>query len=403
MTVAYILARFPNLTETFILNEITTLRQRGIDIKILAIDSDPNFNQEPASHLPQVIYYGKHFSFNKFIAHLHFIYLLKFKYLRIFAQIFYRSDTSVKAYFTNFKAFSIAIYFLYRIEKDSVDLIHAHFINLPTGIASFMSLMSSIPYSCSAHAQDIYKGNLKDIKQKITNSKFTITCTAANKRYLSDLCGNLDHYKIFHVYHGVDVNQWSFRDSLTKIKKPVNILSIGRLVEKKGFTYLLEAISILTQKGIDVRCSIVGDGPLQNKLNKKAQELGIGEKVTFHGALSHTDVKEIYKYCDFFVLSCNVSVDGDRDGLPNVLLEAMAQGIPVISTNISAIPELVKHKYTGMLVPPHDPDGISDSVIELINNPKLRNYLSVNGRHCVENEFDINNSTSVLEKLFLTE
>ncbi|WEA01627.1 glycosyltransferase family 4 protein [Mucilaginibacter sp. SJ] len=399
MIVAYILAKYPNLTETFIQNEITALRQRGLIIQILAIDKEDVPSVEAADTLGTIIYYGKNFAFDKFLAHLHCIAFYGYKYFRTLIASLFINDKSFCDPLHNLKAFSISVYFLYRLRRSPVRLVHAHFINMPATIASLLSRLSGLPYSCSAHAHDIYTGNVSDINRKIAGSVFTVTCTAANKDYLLKLCADNYHDKIIHIYHGIDTSVWPSRIYNPNIIKPVKILSIGRLVEKKGFNYLLEVVSILKENGLDVRCTIVGDGPLKKKLKNQAKELFIEDVVTFHGAQPHEHIKDLYAGCDFFVLPCHISKDGDRDGLPNVLLEAIALGIPVISSNISAIPELVKHRFTGMLNAAGDSKSIADNIMELTSNPELRRSLSVNGRSMIEESFAMNNCTSRLKEL----
>jgi len=397
--IAYILARFPNLTETFILNEIIALRTRGLNVGILSIENSNDNRQQITHNLIPLCYYDKHFSLNKFVAHIYMASTLRYKYFMVLFQLLMKANTIV-GYLDAIKKFSISVFFLYQLRKYKVDIIHAHFLDLPTTVALTMSKLSKLPYSCSAHAHDIYTGKIEDISEKIAACKFIVTCTAANKQYLSNVCQRTDQYKIVHIYHGIEGSKWDFLPFDNEFTKPVRILSVGRLVEKKGFRVLLQAISLLTKRGVEVECSIIGDGPLLNQLKSIAAELNIEKIITFYGSLSHNDVKTFYKSCDFFVLASEISGNGDRDGLPNVLLEALAQGIPVVTTRVSAIPELVVHNYSGILVDAGDSLDIANQIIKLISDRNLRHYLSRNGRDLIEKKFDLNNSIVDLEYLF---
>lgn len=403
-SIVYILHKFPNLTETFILNEIQGLKKDGILIKVFSVKKG-NYLSEHSIDIEGIIinYFYGHLTLVNIKSHFYLIALYFGKYFRILSEIIFNSDFSISKVLSNLKAFSIAGSFLYRLRRDNTSLIHGHFIGFPTSIAMYMSQLSGLPFSCTAHANDIYKGDKLDILNKIAKAKMVVTCTLANKIYLSNLCPINLKSKVVHIYHGINSENWFFRNNQFKRYNEFNILCIGRLVEKKGIQYLLEAVEILVKKGISVRCSIIGNGPLLSQLMKITENKNLNTMITFHGALPHSHLKHYYNMADCFVLPCIVAKDGDRDGLPNVLLEAMCSGIPVISTSGSAISEIIEDKVTGLLISQYDSSGIATAILELINNPQYGSFLTKNALKVVESKFNIETSTKKLKEIFVNQ
>lgn len=397
----YVLDKFPNLTETFILNEIDELRQKNIKFKICAVSLGQSCFEHSAikNHL-DIEYLCKDFLLKSILTQFYFVASFKSSYFVILFDILFKRRIPFFRKPNELKAFFISIYFLSRLKYLKIRHIHAHFINFPSTIALYMSLLSGISFSCTAHASDIYKGDISDIVYKIKKSKFIVTCTLSNKSYLSGLCSSFYHNKIFHIYHGINSNLWPMRNFTSVNVADFHVLAVARMVEKKGLKFLLEAIAILKDKGVGLRCFIVGDGPLMRDLQHLVSQKNLKNVVTFYGALPYWEVKKIYAISDFFVLPSVISADGDQDGLPNVLLEAMALGIPIITTPVSAIPELVINKFTGLLVDPNDPVGIANALLELRDNPLLCKMLVKNGRQLIKLNFCIERSIERLIHLF---
>jgi colanic acid/amylovoran biosynthesis glycosyltransferase len=402
MLIVYILDGFPSDSEYFILNEISELIGKGLDIRIVAIRKGRGWQSAAARYTGNAVLYDRHFfSPVKLIAHLYLLFSAPGKYLEVISDVAAQWRFSPVSLAKGLTRFSIGVYFLFLLRKIPVDHLHAHFSSVPADIAMIMSGLSGKGFSCSAHARDIYTADQKSLIRKIDRAQFFITCTASNKRFLERLsCGT--SRKVFHVYHGIDLASWPAKSPNRPGGEPsgVRLLTVSRLVAKKGIIYLLEAVKMLRDLGIGVNCVIIGDGPLHQLFERYRDVNGLHANIHLHGALPQSEVKSFYRSADIFVLPSVIAADGDRDGLPNVLMEALAVGIPVVTTSISAIPELVIHGLTGMLVPDRSPDGIRDAILRLLQDKELYERISRNGRRKVEEEFNIQASTDQLVEIF---
>ncbi|HEY0058559.1 MAG TPA: glycosyltransferase, partial [Flavisolibacter sp.] len=386
----------PSYSEYFILNEITALREQGFSIIVASVKKGPPLHHASSSK-EGTLYFGNWISPVKSVAHL---YLLRKNARRYWAVVREAVLTggSVAGSLRKWKHFSIAAYFLFRLRKIPVDRLHAHFLSLPSTIALIMSKLSGIEYSCSAHAHDIFTTGEAELARKITASRLVITCTRFNLEYLKAIAPGESKGRIHHVYHGIDLSKWQGRKGFHPFKNGIHILSVGRLVEKKGTVYLLQAVKQL-KKSYGIKCSIVGEGPLLPVLKDFIRQHQLEENVHLYGALEQEKIKPLYEAADLFVLPCKKTVDGDRDGLPNVLMEALAVGVPVISTALSAVPELIENEVTGLLVPQEDAGSIAEAVMRLMNDPTLYQDIVANGWKKIK-KFDIHQSTGRLSQLF---
>jgi len=227
-----------------------------------------------------------------------------------------------------------------------------------------------------------------------------VTCTEYNRRYLSTQFGSASNSKLHRIYHGLDLSQFRFCWPRTFDSQPPVILSVARLVEKKGLSDLILAADILRQRGHRFQVEIVGDGPLRQSLEAQVRRLGLNDRVTLLGPLPHEIIRRAYQRVCLFALPCVVGADGDRDGIPNVLLEAMASGVPVVSTPISGIPEVINSEEEGLLVPPNRPAQLADALERLLNSPELRERLAFAARAKIETCFSIEKNSAQLLSLF---
>jgi glycosyltransferase involved in cell wall biosynthesis len=256
--------------------------------------------------------------------------------------------------------------------------LHAHFLHTPASVARYAAIMRGLPWSVSAHAKDIWTTPDWDKRDKLAECAWTTTCTAANAAHLRALAGPSADVDL--VYHGIDVERFPAppargeRRDGSDAGAPVRILCVGRAVDKKGLDDLLHALARVPQ-ALHWRLVHIGGGPLTASLTALATSLGIGSRVEWRGARAHDAVLAAYRESDLFALPCRISDDGDRDGLPNVLLEAQSQRLACVSTTVSGIPELIEHDVTGVLVEPRDRAALASALARLIADPERRRTL----------------------------
>ncbi len=401
-TLGYILKGYPRISETFITNEILALEQLGYRIKIysLRLPYDAKVHPNVAKVKAEVVYLPEYIwkqPLDILVSNLATLVKHPVGYLR---SLGFATIRSVKrlSYHT-FKRFLQAGYLVYRYYRNGeIQHWHAHFAHGPTTTAMFVSWMTGVPFSFTAHAKDIYTQAPDFITKKLKYARFAVTCTGYNLTYLQSL--NRSQTPIYRNYHGIDLTEFRNGVYRPELSEPVRILTVGRLVEKKGYPVLLRALQLLKQQGIAFRSRIVGSGPLKKQLQMLRDELGLQEEVQFLGQMSQREVKVQYQEADLFVLSPHVASDGDRDGIPNVLVEAMAMRIPVISTRISGIPELIRDGENGILVEPEQPEQLAGAMAELIRKPQVRQQLVENAVQTVQELFDFHRNTRRLGELF---
>lgn len=392
MNILYVVERFPSKTEYFILNEILEIERRGFDVMIAAKKYDHDLGIDVLHLKNKIIYLNSSLALAR-----SFLYVMWFYPIRLasfFYQQFMGKGRPPGKILPRLQKIVHAADFVYQLRNRKPDHIHAHFLFWPSKIAICMSQLFVRPLSLTAHARDIYSNDTQTIQYELRQAKIVFTCTAYNKKYLANMM-RPSIRGLHHIYHGIDLRQWPFRGENKKIgKKKIQVLSIGRLVEKKGFLDLLVAIKELNSISQKYSCVIVGDGPLRPKLDEYISLNNLTETVCLINPMEQHLLKNLYDSSDMFVLPCVKAADGDMDGLPNVIVEAMATGLPVIGTEISGIPELIEHRKTGILVKPHSTRELCNAIAELAENVSLRTELSVNGRKKIEEYFAIESSTA---------
>jgi len=268
-------------------------------------------------------------------------------------------------------------------------LLHAHFLHTPASVARYAAAMLDLPYSLSAHAKDVWTRPAWELREKLLGARFCVTCTAENRRYLVELAPGAP---VALLYHGLDRRLFapppsfgSGRDG-SDPADPVRLLSVGRFQPKKGFDILLEAFARLRGH---VVLTVVGYGPREAALREQAARLGVTGRVRWTGQLDQPAVRSLYRESDLFVLAPRVAPDGDRDGLPNVVVEALSQGLPVVATAVAALGEIVEDGVTGRLVPPEDPAGLAEAIDALVGDPAARRRFGAAALRCVAEGWDL--------------
>ncbi|NQV82093.1 MAG: glycosyltransferase family 4 protein, partial [Alphaproteobacteria bacterium] len=280
--------------------------------------------------------------------------------------------------------------------------LHAHFMHTPGSVARYAAMMRGLPFSFSAHAKDIWTIPDWEKREKLAAADWVVTCTAGHRTHLAGLT---ESGKVALSYHGLNLDRFPPRPGLRDAKDgsdpyhPLMILSVGRAVEKKGYDVLLQALERLPAS-LHWRFVHVGGGALAASLRGLAHDLHIADRVDFRGALAQADVLQLYRDADLFVLASRVAQSGDRDGLPNVLMEAQSQGLACIASDTAAIPELIVDRETGRLVPPDRAQALSDVLAELIRDPALRAAYGAAGENRVRTLFGLDAGLAVLADRF---
>ena len=387
--IAIVVKGYPRLSETFVAQEILALERRGLDLVIVSLRRPTDrFThpihaeiRSPVLYLPEYL----HEAPSRVLRAWRAVRRLP-GYPR--SRSLWLADLARDRTRNRVRRFGQAL--VLAAELGRVASIHAHFLHTPGSVARYAGAMLGIGWSFSAHAKDVWTTPVWEKREKLADARFGVTCTQANLEHLAALAPSLDTVEL--VYHGLDLGR--FTDTVTgraardgsDPSNPVRILSVGRLVEKKGFDDLLEALARLPS-ALAWRLDVVGGGALQAPLRRHAVSLGIGGRVTWRGSLPHDRVVEQFAAADLFALASRVCADGDRDGLPNVLMEAQLLGAACVATRASATPELIEHEINGLLVPPRDAGALAGALERLIGEPAMRARLAAAGRHVVTKRF----------------
>jgi glycosyltransferase involved in cell wall biosynthesis len=284
-----------------------------------------------------------------------------------------------------------------------IDHLHAHFGSDATTAAMLASRLTGIPFSFTAHAKDIYhtyvdaESDQRMRFAKIREASFVVTVSDFNRKHLVEIAGIGAAHKIRRLYNGIDLTRFLHTSG---DRDPSTILSVGRLVEKKGLSHLIEACNLLRARGISVYCQIVGDGPLREQLAGEIARAGLQKEVLLLGSRPQEELVALMRTATICVLPCMITDSGDRDGLPTVLLEALASGLPSISTTVAGIPEIIEHDKTGLLVEPASPAQLAGAIATLLASPAKRESFARNGRRKAERDFDLVKNTQALRGYF---
>jgi glycosyltransferase involved in cell wall biosynthesis len=269
--------------------------------------------------------------------------------------------------------------------------VHAHFAHRTTTVAWWAAHLMNLPFSFTGHAKDIYQTDQNPhglLARKMRAAAFVVTCTDANRQHLEAIAPGAP---VHVMYHGLnaDFARLLADASAAEPRDGLRIISVGRLVGKKGFDVLVDAIALLLERGVEVTAAIAGEsGDQEALIRQRVTTAGLDEHIEFLGTLSQAELFAEYRRSSVFALACRITDDGDRDGIPNVLMEAMAAGLPVVSTSVSGIPELVDHGVNGLLVPPEDAEALADALWRLAKDPALSHRLAVAGAETIAEHFD---------------
>jgi glycosyltransferase involved in cell wall biosynthesis len=398
--VAYIIGTYPVLTTTFIDREIEALCRRGINLCLVSIrrpaPGEQVLERSGATQRP-VVYLLAHNWRQVLAAHLWWAVRRPGLFLALPIYLLTRPHPSLAHRVKTFLHFGEGVLAAECLRGKGTAHIHAHFADRAAVVALVAARLLGISYSLFAHANDIYVDPVL-LPEKIQHASTVATCTEYNRAHLAALTP--EHYSrpIELIYHGLDLER--FHPPKQRPMSQLRLLSVGRLCEKKGYTYLVHACKQLRGRGYVFTCDIIGDGPQRDELQSLIDALQLTDTVRLRGALPYQRVLAYYERATVFVLACVRASDADRDGIPNVFLEAMAMRVPVVGTRLSGIPELIQDGVNGLLAPPGDVDALADGIAHLWDDPALATRLAEEGRATVERDFDIEKNIGQLAALF---
>ena len=405
LRIGVVVKGYPRLSETFIAQELFGLQESGAELQIISLrhptdkSVHPVHNQIKAAvkYLPEYLHHEpwrvlkSWWSIRKRPAYR--------QAKKIWLQDLRRDITR-----NRIRRFGQALVLAAELSPD-IRFLYAHFLHTPASVTRYAAVLCRIPFGISAHAKDIWTSPEWEKQEKILACDWLVTCTRYGATHLRELVsGTPAHGKVHLMYHGLDLRRFPCchqrpHEAEEKGEQgPIRILSVGRVVAKKGYSDLIEALARLPDD-LNWKFVHIGHGPLREQLRKQAAGLGIADRIEWHGPAAQAEVLEQYRLADIFVLASKIANDGDRDGLPNVLMEAQSQGLACIATATAAIPELIRDGETGLLAPPGDPAGLAGKLVLLASDPMLRDRLGEAGRNVVHAEFSFVDGIGQLNRL----
>lgn len=391
----YVVGTYPLLTTTFIDREIRQLRAKSVDVRVVSVRrprEDVLLSREQRILQSDVTYLLPIRWALLLSGHLTFAFRHPHRFLTTLAFLLSRPHPSWRARIKSLLHFGEGVLVAHLVRHTRFDEFHAHFADRAATIALVAGRLLDRPYSLSIHAgADIFVNPVL-LREKIQESRHAVTCTAHNREHVLSIAGHDLQDKISHVRHGLDLS--SYRPAAPDPAGRPLILSVGQLAERKGFAVLIQALRELVDQGHDFRCVIVGEGPQRQRLESLITDLGLRGSVELAGALTHDRVTALYSQATMFVLPCTRTRTGDVDGIPNVVAEAMASRLPVVTSDLPAIREIVGHEQSGLLVPPEDVASLTAAIRRLLTDSELGDVLGRGARRSVRLGFDV--ETNVL-------
>jgi len=403
--VAFVLKGYPRLSETFIAQEIRALEQRGLDILIVSLrhPTDPATHPVHAEIKAPVLYLPEYLKDEPRRVWRGWRRARRIAGYRA-ARRAWLKDLLRDPTPNRIRRFGQAVVLVAELPKD-IGQLHAHFLHTPASVARYAAAMRGLDWSVSAHAKDVWTIPDWEKREKLAAARWAVTCTETGRAHLAALAPAPD--KVMLSYHGLDLDRfapaqaraWVGGSDGSDPARPVVLLSVGRAVAKKGYDDLLAALALLPRE-LAWRLIHIGGGTLAGPLKREAAWLGLERRIEWRGPQPQPEVLQAYREADLFVLAAKIAKDGDRDGLPNVLLEAQSQGLACVATALPGIAELIEDRGTGVLVAPEQPAALAAALESLIRSPDLRRRLGTAGEARVRRDFDMNSGIELLAERF---
>jgi glycosyltransferase involved in cell wall biosynthesis len=394
---------FPKLSETFIAQEIRLLEERGLHIDVVAMTAEPDEPVQPvvrALRAPIHRIPGRNAGALALLpANLRALVRQPIRYARTWLRAM-RENRRRKGR-RRLRRFYEAGWVVGGAPGQSLGHVHSHFLYEPSEVGRFAAAIAGVGHTIEAHAKDIYLAKPGLVAELANDADALLTCTRFGAAYIRDLPG-VDPAKVHVVYHGVDTEVFVPRSG-PREPGPVRFVSVGRLVAKKGYDDILEALAQVRKRGLDFEYDILGEGRLRGDLEARIAGLGLEDVVHLRGSVTHDVVRAALQASDVFVCGSRPTEDGDRDGIPNSLAEAMSCGLPAVATAVSGIPELVEDGKSGRVVPPGEPEALAAALESMARDPEDASALGRRARERVLSVFDcrrcIDDGIAVLAKV----
>jgi len=402
MKLAYIITKYPCKSETFASRELWEMRRIGHDITIFAATQERDIHEDSVASntLYRTCLFSKHSLKCVFYITIRFpIGILR---LALFIlKLMFIKTTEALSLLRNIGTIAT---FAYHLNRSKITHVHAYFLSWPALMAVAISKITRCTYSISAHARDIYVES-GALNAKISHASFVAVCSEAGHTFLRQRLPASKHDKLHLVHHGIDhllERRKPHSDSVINNVRRSDIVAIGRLVEKKGFVFLLMAFALVRETNPKTQLVIIGDGPQKEPLLHAATALGISSSTRFAGWLDETTTAEILRNSTILVTPSVMTHEGDQDGIPNVILEAHREDTPVIASNCGGISAIVQHFHTGWLVEPRNVEELATAITTLLQDLHLRQKLQNNARLSCRQHFDIRPNVQLLSHLMET-
>ncbi|ANV90447.1 glycosyltransferase family 4 protein [Picosynechococcus sp. PCC 8807] len=406
MAIAYVVKRYPRYSETFIVNEILAHEAAGLDVRIFALRPpvDSHFQDKIARVKAPVTYIQKP---SQGRSHPDLLgqnpTAASYLWAEIQATAALIPDLWEKLAYAAGERSSVlyqALWLAQAVRHQGITHLHAHFASVATSVTRLAAHFAGVPYSFTAHAKDIFHESVDpaDFSRKLQDACAVVTVSDYNRAYLQQQYGEVAT-KVKRIYNGMDLTELPYQPPLENPQPPL-IVSVSRLVEKKGLTYLIAACDLLRRWNCSFRCQIVGSGPLETTLRSQIAQHQLEPWVEITGPKPQGEVFQLLKQATVFAAPYVIGKDGNRDGLPTVLLEAIALGTPCVGTDVTGIPEIIAHQKTGLLVAQNDPEQLAKALQILLNQTDLRHHFAQAARQRLEQAFDLQRNAAQLRQLF---